>query len=165
MCNNVGISFSFQGHGSGKRPHNLQSLQWRCHWKLWISAEVSVVWLHFQNWSEMVGILFSLFLWYLPSHFAIKERKKQFKLMCAFLIVADGKFSFIIQNLICQGIHMDTYIHSPLYAHATGTYMTTLKAFVIFIHLLLIKDVFLMLGQNPIYIHRGGRARERKDCK
>lgn len=56
---------------------------------------------------------------------------------------------------------MASHKHTLTLSHMHILTTQTLRAFVVFIHLLLIKNAFLILGEDPIYISRGSRREER----
>lgn len=82
----------------------------------------------------------------------------------------------IIQVVICEcvpgkqpelyhfrarALPLASHKHTLTLSHMHILTTQTLRAFVVFIHLLLIKNAFLILGEDPIYISRGSRREER----
>lgn len=60
-----------------------------------------------------------------------------------------------------RALPLASHKHTLTLSHMHILTTQTLRAFVVFIHLLLIKNAFLILGEDPIYISRGSRREER----
>lgn len=85
------------------------------------------------------------------------------------MCVVESSLSYIIQGSGSAEGFTSTHPYSLPHAHTHHTHIQTPRAFVVFIHLLLIKNAFLMPGKDPIYISRGRRRETKesmvKDCK